>query len=211
MLTEENWNEAQWTRAASRTPGRFVTHPSWRRVKICEGKTLLKATLEAEIPGLDARDWGHLIHSLLERAVVLSESNLQRWAHWNYRDQPALLRALPRALEMVANVWQSPLGLWLRQAEVALTEVPFGCRTGNSLRFGTVDLALRRGGEWGLIDYKSDRQALEVLTRHYAGSMEKYAGCWSAVMQRLPYYCGIFGLREMKLSVDLTPPGEWKP
>ncbi len=195
--------------SGNRAPGQLVTHPSWRKVRLGEGRRLLKPVLEAEVPGLDARDWGHLVHSLLERAVGWPELDVEAWARWSNRNQPRMLGALPRALALVQAVRETQLSQWLRESEPVLVEVPFGHREGNRLRFGTVDLALRRGSGWGLIDYKSDRQTLEVLTEHYAGQMEKYAHCWSDILREITEYSGVFSIRELELSVDLTPPGKW--
>lgn len=187
---------------------RPVLDPGWRKVTISSGRTLLKPSLAAEVPGLDARDWGHLVHSLLERATDLTDLELVNWGRWYCRHQPKLLRALPQALGVVHEARRSPLGDWIRQSCECLVEVPFGVRSGRSLRFGTLDLALCRGDGWGLVDYKTDRQTLSVLATQYARQMARYAQCWTMLCQQTPRYAGLFSLREMKLSVDLTPPGE---
>ncbi|MFN8611747.1 MAG: UvrD-helicase domain-containing protein [Vulcanimicrobiota bacterium] len=208
LLPKVNLEPLPGSSAASTPPSKPVLEPSWRKVNISAGRPLLKPTLVAEVAGLDARDWGHLLHSLLERAADLPDLELVNWGRWYCRHQPRLLRALPQALGIVHEVRRSPLGEWLRQSRQCLVEVPFGCRTGRRLRFGTIDLAIQRDDGWGLVDYKTDRQTVSVLATQYARQMAGYAQCWSLLCEQSPRYAGLFSLREMKLSIDLSPPGE---
>lgn len=180
--------------------------PTWKRGKVAEGRGRQKPVLPALVPGLDARDWGHLLHSLLEQKVAHPELDLESWGHWYCREHPKLLAALPHALSLIWDL--GVLGDWQRQALEQKTEVPFGIRQGSYLLFGTFDLVLRRKNGWGLIDYKSDRQQLSEMMRNSARQIGRYAECWKALTQQELRYAGVYSLPERKLSPDLQLSGE---
>ncbi|MBS2039599.1 UvrD-helicase domain-containing protein [bacterium] len=208
LLPQARLEPVPTSRTVSSEPRLRSLEPSWRKLTVSSGRNLLKPALSAEVPDLDARDWGHLLHSLLERAAFLSDLELVNWGRWYCRHQPRLLKSLPRALGLLHEVRRSVLGEWMGQAQQLLVEVPFGVRSGRRLRFGTLDLALLRLDGWGLFDYKTDRQPVSTMATHYSRQMARYAQCWAQLCGRCPHYTGLFSLRELKLSVDLTPPGE---
>jgi len=166
-----------------------------------------KPTLPAADLGVDARDWGRLVHRMLEHQVRYPQAPLQLLGRWFCFENPALLQALPAAIKMVEQVTQSLLWGWVQDASQRLVEVPVAVKRGRQCLFGTIDLALRREDGWGLVDYKTDRQHLEALVGRYARQVEQYARSWTDVLDEPLRYSGIFAVREARLSLDLTPPG----
>ncbi len=188
--------------------------PSWRRTSVraecSEGSLhvwIPPAPPNAERPDSGAM-WGDLIHRLLEQVMrnpSLSRSDLQRLAEWYVLDTPELVDLIPQALRTIEKVKQSELWTRALSAERRLVEVPFGVLAEEGkMVFGILDLALDTGEGWELVDYKTDRQKVDALVRRYAEQVERYARHWGEVTGEEVSFAGVFGVREGRLSGDLS-------
>ena len=185
--------------------------PSWTRAAAAfkQPSAHLKPLLPPDAVNVDAREWGRLIHRLLEHMVrrpTLDQAELTRLGRWFCHEVPGLSEALPAALDVVEELKSTLLWDWIAEARVRLVEVPFGVREGRRILFGTIDLALHREEAWALIDYKTDRQRVDALVESYARQIEQYARSWAQVTDEPLRYTGLFGVREGMLSGDLRPP-----
>lgn len=181
--------------------------PTWTRAGVAARGRGRRPQLPSPPLGVDARDWGRLVHRLLEvlaRDPSVDTATLEQHGRWFCFDQPELARALRQALQLVAAAQEGTLGQWLRLSDQQLAEVPFGARRGACCVFGTMDLLLQWQGGWGLIEHKTDRQPLERLVATYARQLDQYSTLWQHLVEEPLRYAGIFAARESTLSPNLS-------
>ena len=88
----------------------------------------------------------------------------------------------------------SPLWQRVKSADERYVEIPFALKVpaagldlsgpSETLLHGTIDLVFREGGEWFVVDYKTDSVAnrLDALTAYYAPQVRLYADFWSRLV-----------------------------
>ena len=156
------------------------------------------------------RDWGSLIHLLLEHAVMNLESSrqeLEAVARWHCAGQP-VERAIGEALDVIGRVRTSPFWDRVRQAEERLVEVPLAALQDAGAEIptiarGIIDLALKCSEGWYIIDYKSDVAGMDQLVESYGGQVRAYAALWSRIVGQPVAFAGLYSVRELALGPDL--------
>lgn len=186
--------------------GQACLEPGWQRHTVSAGNQkewLALAEVADEDPG--GREWGSLIHRLLEellRSPQLSTSQLEVLARWYCLELPEMAQHVERAVTAVERVKETALWELVESSVQRLVEVPFGHRQGQHLTFGVIDLLLQQAEGWDVVDYKTDRLRLQDLIARYAGQLEQYARSWTAITGEKVRSRQLFGVREGKLIGD---------
>lgn len=176
--------------------------PSWQRqsVSLHTKKHSLRRQLTEEArrqPG--GREWGDLIHKLLEQLARRPGSTrieLAKLARWFSLEQPELAPVLESALDLIEQVRATSFWAQVLAARERLVEVPFGRAVGNKRIFGIIDLVLQQPDGWAIIDYKTDRRTREELLLAYAAQLEEYAASWAAITGEATLSAEICSLRD---------------
>jgi len=150
----------------------------------------------------EGKDWGDLIHKLLEQLVLrpeLERPQLENMARWLTLERPHLTPYLGGALDLLDRIRAGEFWQRVLHSKERLAEVPFGRRSGSQLIFGVIDLLLSQEEGWDIVDYKTDRKRVEELLAAYAPQLEEYARSWTAITGEAVLSAGIFGVREGKL------------
>ncbi|WHY84143.1 UvrD-helicase domain-containing protein [Neobacillus novalis] len=155
-------------------------------------------TIERESGG--GKDWGTLIHDVLEKAV-------QGYDLTHYLKTALNKFKLPPAREAEVETYLQNLKkseLWgnLQTAEEVLTEVPFTLKVEKGHKLyplitknpidkhpffvkGTIDLIYKRHGSWTIVDYKTDRakheEDYDTLQSFYSSQLAFYKDAWEAL------------------------------
>lgn len=140
-------------------------------------------------------EWGTVIHTLLEAAMVDGHADLRELATSVLREQgfddPD--DHLEAALETVRSVMASPLWIRARKSSRCLVEAPFQLPTTlpssdgtpvTTILRGAIDLVFMEADQWVIADYKTDsvpRDQLPALVDHYKGQVEQYAQAWETI------------------------------
>ena len=164
--------------------------------------------------GPHGRDWGSLIHALLEYAVSnlgCSRSDLDAVARCYLENgsAQALVELIPHAIDTVEAVRASELWTAVRHASRVLAEVPAGAlRTedGVVVERGIIDLAMELADGWHIVDYKTDSASVEQLKAIYGPQVRAYASLWERATRHKVAFAGIFSVREQRLSADVWVP-----
>jgi ATP-dependent helicase/nuclease subunit A len=155
------------------------------------------------------RDWGSLIHALLDYSVVnlaCSREDLAAVARWQAAGSARLLADVPAALDAVERVHASALWERVRQAEERHTEVPLAARMDGdpvSLARGIVDLALKYPEGWHIVDYKTDFAPVAQLVEMYGEQVRAYAALWQKITGERVVFAGLYSVREVELTWDV--------
>lgn len=190
--------------------------PSWSRSSVTATQRQESITIESVEPppakseerGAAGAAWGDLVHRLLEHAMRgpnRDASHLARLGHWFVFDHPELADLVPLAVETVGRVMETEFWKAALANEERLVEIPFGVRSedGRRLLFGVLDLAMKSGDRWEIVDYKSDLSPMEALAQKYAGQIGTYAKNWARLTEQQVGYAGVFRVRSGELSQDL--------
>jgi len=174
---------------------------SWKRSAVTtNNKTSgFRSTLPLEASEGQGKDWGDLIHRLLEYSVRhpdCSRDQLLQLARWFSLDTPQLAPYLEAALEVVARVQATDFWSAVRSAQQRLVEIPFGRREHSHLMLGIIDLLLSQPDGWDIVDYKTDRKRMQDLLAAYARQIEEYARSWNTITGETVRSAGIFSIRE---------------
>jgi ATP-dependent helicase/nuclease subunit A len=216
MVTIDDANTAYLERTAGWAQ---CATPSWSRSSVTATQRQETITVESApaVPGeredrVDAGPaWGDLVHKLLEQAMRgpnRDRDHLTRLGRWFVFDSPELTDLVPLAVDTVMEVMETDFWREALANEERLVEVPFGVRgeDGRTLLFGVLDLAMKSGQEWQIVDYKSDLSPMEALAQKYAGQIGSYARNWAQITQEKVGYAGVFRVRSGELSKDLGRP-----
>jgi ATP-dependent helicase/nuclease subunit A len=165
---------------------------------------------DLEVEGPTGRDWGSLLHSLLEYAAMNTECSMQELeaiARWHCAGQP-VAQSIGEALDAVARVRASAFWDRVRQAEERLVEVPLAALQDEGaavpiIARGVIDLALKCSDGWHIIDYKIDVAGMNRLVETYGAQVRGYAALWATITRETVAFAGLFSVRELALSADL--------
>lgn len=179
--------------------------PSWQRSAVTASNKAhgFRSTLPSDPGQGEGKDWGDLIHKLLEQLVLrpdLERSQLENLARWFTLERPHLTPYLGGALDLLETIRAGDFWQRVLQSNQRLAEVPFGRRAGNQLLFGVIDLLLFQEDGWSIVDYKTDRKLVEELLAAYAPQLEEYSRSWTAITGEKVHSAGIFAVREGKLA-----------
>jgi ATP-dependent exoDNAse (exonuclease V) beta subunit len=165
---------------------------------------------EDEVAGAAGRDWGSLLHLLLEHAVMNLEctrQELEGVARWHCAGQP-LEQAIGEAVDVIGRVRASAFWDRVRQAEERLVEVPLAALQDEgaevpTIARGIIDLALKCSEGWHIIDYKSDVADMDQLVETYGAQVRAYATLWARITGEPVAFAGLYSVRELALGQDL--------
>lgn len=190
--------------------------PSWSRssVTATQRQESIRVRTAPVLPddsveqGVSGTAWGDLVHRLLEHAMrgpKRDPEHLTRLGRWFVFDSPELAELVPLAVDTVGKVMETDFWREALANDERLVEVPFGVRSedGRNLLFGVLDLAMKSGEQWEIVDYKSDLSPLEALAQKYGGQIGSYARNWAQITQEKVGYAGLFRVRSGELSEDL--------
>ncbi len=138
--------------------------------------------------GMEGKDFGQAVHLGLERMVVDFLGGHDPDPH---QIAVASLRAvlerepsrvsLDAVTDALTGFRSGALWRLVTQADEVLTEVSFTTPLpGSPVRIvsGTVDLALRSGDDWLIVDYKTDALSAAAIASRYQPQLDLYAKCW---------------------------------
>jgi ATP-dependent helicase/nuclease subunit A len=177
-----------------------------QRQEVIEMERVAVSPEEFDGNGAHGPAWGDLVHRLLEHAMRdlnRDPEHLTRLAHWFVFDQPELADLVPQAVETVARLMSTDFWQEAAAHQERLVEIPFGVRNDDELLFGILDLAVKRGEDWQIVDYKTDLSPMQALIQKYSGQLATYAKNWSRITQEKVGYAGILRVRPSELSPDL--------
>ncbi len=149
----------------------------------------------------DGREFGSLVHLLLQTHLVNPEAGLRDLALTALREQDMDPARLESALETVRAVAGSDIWRRARSAQVQMAEVPFETLDPEStlehpvIIRGQIDLVFRESGGWVIVDYKTDKpgpEGYETLERQYAPQVRLYAELWERMTGETVSECGLF-------------------
>jgi ATP-dependent helicase/nuclease subunit A len=186
---------------ARRIRRELCRQPSWKRSAVTtNNKTSgFRSTLPLDATQGQGKDWGDLIHRLLEhiaRNPQCPRDQLLNLARWFSLETPHLAPYLESALDLIERVRTTEFWASVQHAQQRLVEIPFGRREGNHLIIGIIDLLLSQQDGWDVVDYKTDRKRLNELLAAYTLQIGEYARSWNAITGETIRSAGIFGLRE---------------
>ncbi len=187
-----------------------ITPPDFQTIAISSMAEHSGNGAEAEIEGPAGRDWGSLLHALLEHAAMsleCSRRELEAVARWHCAGQ-LLEQSIIQALDVIEQVRASSFWDRVRQAEERLVEVPLAALWDESAEIptiarGIIDLALKCSDGWHIIDYKSDVAGMDQLVETYGEQVWAYAALWGRISGGPVAFAGLYSVRELALSVDL--------
>ncbi|MBD8067913.1 UvrD-helicase domain-containing protein [Bacillus sp. PS06] len=153
-------------------------------------------TLEIEREAGGGKDWGLVIHEILEKQINKQISDQDITLALNkHQISDNRLEEVRQLLQQFRSsaVWNE-----IQTAETVLTEVPFSLpvhegdelfdqiyhqSNANTIYLtGIIDLVYKLNGQWKIVDYKTDRpkdvQLLPELTNYYRTQIELYKQVW---------------------------------
>ena len=164
---------------------------------------------DVEVTGPAGRDWGSLLHALLEYAVMSPECSghqLEGLARWHCAGQP-MEQSISDAINAIERVRTSKFWERVRLAEERLVEVPLTALDESSdvptIARGIIDLALKCSDGWHIIDYKSDMARMDQLIAMYGPQVRAYATIWGRIAGEPVAFAGLYSIRELALSPDV--------
>jgi ATP-dependent helicase/nuclease subunit A len=185
--------------------------PCFETVAISSLASQGSARSATTIDGPAGIDWGSMVHVLLEYAagnLSASRQDLESVARWHAGDDSVLAIHVPEALDTVEKVRSAEFWRQVTTADERLTEVPVGAPWDNQtpprlLARGFIDLALRTGEGWKIIDYKTDALGIDQLVQEYCEQLRAYARIWEKVTGKKVVFAGIYSVRDLELSPDV--------
>lgn len=127
------------------------------------------------------QEFGDILHNAFERCVidddikpsVIISETLQRYSP-KLSQHPEIQ---PNMETQLSTFIKHPLYMRIRNADDFETERPFTLRLNRILFEGRIDVVMRHGDEWQIIDYKTNRiapEALNSIQTHYHRQMSLY-------------------------------------
>jgi ATP-dependent helicase/nuclease subunit A len=187
-----------------------LTPPEFQTIAISSMAEHSEHHAGVDVEGPAGRDWGSLLHALLERAAMnpdCSRQELDAVACWHC-DGQTVAQSIGDALDLIDRVRGSAFWERVRQAEERLVEVPLAALQDDgtaipTITRGIIDLALKCSDGWHIIDYKSDVAPLNELAATYGAQVRAYGALWSRITGEPVAFAGLYSLRELALTADL--------
>ncbi|MEQ9103813.1 MAG: UvrD-helicase domain-containing protein [Rhodothermales bacterium] len=188
------WANAQAVLDARRARIQLLSRERYRVVRpsdlgaLSAGHALGERAFIPEGHGPGGKLFGQAVHTMFEWLVnqreQVPDSAAVRDHIQSFHAQPEWLPSYDDGMLAAARgLLDGPLWALIREAQDVLVEVPFttGLATdGDMVQVvsGTVDLALRRGSKWTLVDFKTDRQEARDLVALHGPQIRTYVTCW---------------------------------
>jgi ATP-dependent helicase/nuclease subunit A len=206
MFREEvDITESDVARVVAETPVRWAAamSPTYRTAAAktvalgTEGTTLRSG-------GEHGTEWGTVIHTLLQAAMIDRDASLIALAQDALSEQGLETDLAQDAVDTVHSVMASDIWQRATAAEQVLVEVPFetllsesGSATGGSpfLVRGAIDLAFREPAGWVIVDYKTDRVAaarVDGLIAKYRPQVRLYCQAWQLITGQAVHESGLY-------------------
>lgn len=131
------------------------------------------------------REWGNVLHTMLEAAMRKPDSDLRSLAVTAMNADALPLELLTDVLATVQNVINSPMWTRALQSKRRLPEVPISTLEDQEVPTvlrGVIDLAFLQDDGWVIVDYKSERVVaadFSELVEYYRPQLEAYAKHWA--------------------------------
>ncbi len=151
------------------------------------------------------KEWGTVIHNLLEAAMLDPGADLHNLAAAFLSDQELSLEEAPEAVAQVRAVMDSEIWKRAGRADFCLAEAPFETlledqTEGGKVHVrGAIDLVFQEEGEYVIVDYKTDNTAgrdPSAILEKYRPQLEIYARAWSALTTQRVKEKGILLVKE---------------
>jgi ATP-dependent helicase/nuclease subunit A len=165
-------------------------------------KTLAMEKHGEAVAGVDyGREWGSVIHILLQRAMEKPNADLHRLAQTLLEQYDLEPEWEADALATVRAVVQSALWKRAQASEQCFVEIPFQAlwpETGGGVPTvlrGVIDLVFKEDRGWVLVDYKTDVGAKahpEKLVALYRPQIAMYKGEWERITGETVYEMGLY-------------------
>lgn len=134
------------------------------------------------------KEWGTVLHTLLEAAIRHPDAALSPLAISALTEQGLSLNLLDDVLSTVSSVTASDMWQRAQSAEQCLVEIPISVLSTEgklpTVLRGVIDLVFREAAGWVIVDYKSERvdaEHLPQLTEYYRPQLEAYGDHWHKV------------------------------
>lgn len=141
------------------------------------------------------KEIGTSFHELMEEAVR-SSASLRLSILEETAERIAVRNRIPQAgsvlVKWARRVFETPIGRQIAEAAAAdlYPEVPYGhVDEQGFFHEGTIDLILRQGDQWIVVDYKTNNVAesdLDRLAEKYRAQMEAYSAALMRILGRAP-------------------------
>ncbi len=141
--------------------------------------------------------WGGVIHSLLQAAMSVPQTDWQALAAALLQAADLDLRLVEEAVGTVRNVMKSTLWQRASSSRQHSTELPFvvlDAGAGALVR-GVIDLAFEEADGWVIVDYKTDRatgEQLKKLVETYRPQVTAYRNAWAQILQQSVKEVGLY-------------------
>jgi ATP-dependent helicase/nuclease subunit A len=173
-----------------------------------------KELAPARVATRRGQSWGNVIHSLLDACARGPVADIEQLAAEALVEERRSPKEVPRVLQEVGRVLDSPL--WKRAMDSGqhYSEVPFYTgikidkpedKAEDTVISGTIDLVFKEGDGWVIVDFKTDtvsgEQQLASLVGYYAPQLELYRKAWESVV----------GEPVREIGLYFTSIGSWQP
>lgn len=187
-----------------------ITPPDFQTIAISNMAEHSGNGTEIELDGPAGRDWGSLLHALLEHAAMNLDCTSQEFeavARWHCAGQP-IEQSIGDALNVIGRIQASAFWESVRHAKERLVEVPLAALRHESAEVptiarGIIDLVFKSSEGWNIIDYKSDVAGMDQLTEMYGEQVRAYAELWERISGEPVAFAGLYSVRALALSADL--------
>lgn len=153
--------------------------------------------------GEHGTEWGSILHTLLQAAMLDGNADLSALAQAALTEQGLSTDLVHDAIEEVQAVMQSETWLRAKGAQKRLVEAPYQLlvpaakdrTTGPTILRGVIDLAFKEPAGWVVVDYKSDRISpdhTEALVESYAPQVASYARAWTEITGEIVHEAGLY-------------------
>jgi ATP-dependent helicase/nuclease subunit A len=153
--------------------------------------------------GEHGTEWGSILHTLLETAMLEGNADLRALAHAALTEQGLSTDLVYDAIEEVRAVMRSEIWQRAKDAQKRLVEVPYqrlvpvakDQKTAPTIIRGVIDLVFKEPPGWVIVDYKSDRitpDRTDALVESYAPQVASYAEAWTQITGEIVHEAGLY-------------------
>lgn len=179
------------TTQANETGDRVLPAERWQAistasyaVEAIKDLAICSKTTEPRGREKQGKEWGNVLHTLLEAAMRSPGLDLRSVAIATMNAESLPLGLLDDVLSTANNVIESPMWKKAGQSKHCLPEVPISTLGNDDLPTvlrGVIDLAFLQDDGWVIVDYKSERVGeteYPELVEYYRPQLEAYAEHW---------------------------------
>jgi ATP-dependent exoDNAse (exonuclease V) beta subunit len=123
-----------------------------------------------------------VVHKALEACGRGKRDKLELLAANWMEEEELQEKDTTRLLSLVDNIMKSELWKRLLASSEKYFEMPFSIAEGDTILAGAIDLVFKEGGEWVLVDYKTDNFEKDPeRKRAYDKQLAIYAAHWESI------------------------------